>query len=524
MNSFRKFAMIAPVLTASLAIPRQVLSDPAPLLKPGDTVVLCGDSITCNSRSHKWGYVHQITNALAQVSPNANYTFKPLGFCGNTVESWISIEANSRRTTVMSNNHSAQWPGLNVGDALTNRVDALVVSLGMNDVLCPFVRDTDESMAKWKANYRTLINHLRERAKPRIVLISTVPPLTNDPDSAKNRVLARMDAMVRELAREENVLVVDYQGALAGALAKIRARSPDYQDTPDFVHPRELGNLAMGAELCRSLGEKAAADFLDARFAERLNAMVPATPAQVSWRLFAKSLNTPNADQLSYEIEWFRIGDDTGALAVELPDGWKADARSVTGRNGKITVTGSPKSASNVVKIGSAAIAIPAPWRVSAPFDFPAIWHGQTYLTNAPCPVAVSAVGEWRLTSGSHDYLGALNPWSIDYMQSWFGMQKDSFYAMRKIWSDKDREVRATFRNATFSGTFGFHVFLDGAEVAVSGLKRGKNEAPPLSLKLKQGWNELIIRCDHSEWQRQFSFELQPAEGDTLNALRFDWK
>ena len=38
---------------------------------------------------------------------------------------------------------------------------------------------------------------------------------------------------------------------------------------------------------------------------------------------------------------------------------------------------------------------------------------------------------------------------------------------------------------------------------------------------LRQGWNCLLVRNDHLQWQRQFACALLPVEGDTLDDLRY---
>ena len=38
---------------------------------------------------------------------------------------------------------------------------------------------------------------------------------------------------------------------------------------------------------------------------------------------------------------------------------------------------------------------------------------------------------------------------------------------------------------------------------------------------LKQGWNCLLVRNDHLQWQRQFACALLPVEGDNLDDLRY---
>ena len=53
--------------------------------------------------------------------------------------------------------------------------------------------------------------------------------------------------------------------------------------------------------------------------------------------------------------------------------------------------------------------------------------------------------------------------------------------------------------------------------------RSGKNKVDA-EIDLKAGWNEIRIRCDHANWQRQFAFSLVPLAGDDLSGLRYSWK
>ncbi len=50
--------------------------------------------------------------------------------------------------------------------------------------------------------------------------------------------------------------------------------------------------------------------------------------------------------------------------------------------------------------------------------------------------------------------------------------------------------------------------------------RSGKNKAVAPAA-LRQGWNRLLVRNDHLQWQRQFACALLPVEGDTLDDLRY---
>ena len=457
-------------------------------LQSGDRVVFCGDSITCLGYHNAFGFRHQITNALAHVTPAKNVRCVNLGFCGNGVKNnWLGIERDSRTRTVQADAHSRAYPEESVNAVFSNRVDVLVLCLGMNDILCPYFVDTPESFADWRKSYAELVRNLKARVRPRVTVLGTVPPLTNDPQGPKNVFSSRMDDEIRRIAADEGALVVDYKAALFRALGRIRRISPDYQDAPDFVHPRELGNIAMAAELCRTLGETAAADFLEAHFKARLAELVKPADKSISYRIFPLGLEDPDARERSYRIEWTRLAD---------------------GRSGSTVVKTVPDRAVNAVTVEGERIDLPAPWRVSAPF------------TGEKSP---SEIAQWRLTSGTFDYLGGVDSDSVDYMQAWFGETADSFYACRGVYSERDRDLPYEFRTAAFSNTYDFRVELNGALVSTNALLRGKTVAPGGVLRLKKGWNDLVIRCGHRQWQRQFAFRLLPTADDDLSDIRYSW-
>lgn len=457
-------------------------------IQAGDTVVFCGDSITCLGQMHPWGYRHQLTNALAQVRGVTDVKVVNLGFCGNGVANWLDIERNSKTMKVQANDHSRVTPDETVGDTFAHKVDVLVLSLGMNDMLCPFIEDEPGQIAKWLNDYRQLVRNLRARTKPREFVVCSIQPLTNDRASAKNMLEAKLDAGIRRIAADEGVRFADYHGELLATLEKIRARNAHYQDTPDCVHPRELGNIAMSMAFLRALGDMDLVGYLEARQLLRLQATVPQeTAAKISYRVFPRNPDDVTSKERTYDIAWTRLAD---------------------GVQGRTTVKLVPDKARNFVKVDCGEVMIPAPWRVSEPLK----------------PGArLEDVKVWKTLCPTLDYVGGDDPGSVDYMQAWFGGKTDTFFATRRIYSAKPRALAFEMRTSAFSNTYAFGVSLNGAEVWSDTLPRGKTVTATRGvLNLKAGWNELVIRTDHREWQRQFALALLPAAGDTLDDLRYD--
>ena len=83
---------------------------------------------------------------------------------------------------------------------------------------------------------------------------------------------------------------------------------------------------------------------------------------------------------------------------------------------------------------------------------------------------------------------------------------------------------RPNFSHQTFSATLGLVLTVNGTDVLACDMNRSGKNKVDAEIDLKAGWNEIRIRCDHANWQRQFAFSLLPLAGDDLSALRYSWK
>ena len=127
----------------------------------------------------------------------------------------------------------------------------------------------------------------------------------------------------------------------------------------------------------------------------------------------------------------------------------------------------------------------------------------------------------WQINTPCVDYTAGDDPDSVVPYSLTFGSENDVLYAVRWVYSAKARPVRIRFSHRTFSATLGFVVWVNGERVLVADLNRsGKNKTVGQAM-LKAGWNRLLVRNDHLQWQRQFACALLPVEGDTLDDLRY---
>jgi lysophospholipase L1-like esterase len=505
------------------------------ILPDNGTLVVAGDSITFHSVTLPFGYYHQMTNAFAAVCPGKNVKIAPLGFSGSTVGSWIDLEKRTRDGKPYMTH--AKNPGWNVTEVLAGKVDVVAIFLGMNDILMPSVRDNDGSLDRWAEKLRTFVNALRERTGAKRFVLCTITPLTADRKSPKNLVRERMAERLRKFAAEEGHRVAEFGDAVMKTIDDCRKFSSSYQPVPDFVHPQELGHIAMAAELCRALGEEKCADYIDGKYKARLELEKSRSKDPIAWRLdpLSRKFVSP---ECQYRIDWnwhdtpeFTAPEKGVKMEARLPEGWKTVEKDDEGMSGYFVVSGKPERFVNEVKleaklsgsVASSVVPIAAPWMVSEPWDFAEVWRGQTWKTNAPAKKAEKEVFRkpWHLVTPTHDYTGYIGAGSLEPWQVFFGWSHDSIWACRNIVSGKEREVKAVFSHQTFSATLGFTVFANGEKVFAGTMdRRGKNRTETV-FKLKKGFNSILVRIDHANWQRQFKMVLEPVGADNLDDLRY---
>lgn len=92
------------------------------------------------------------------------------------------------------------------------------------------------------------------------------------------------------------------------------------------------------------------------------------------------------------------------------------------------------------------------------------------------------------------------------------------------MWSEKARDVNVILSHQTFSATLDLTVKLNGQEVWKDNLNRNGKNRVEKTLHLNEGWNDVEITCVNHNWQRQFAFDLEPLEGDSLENLKYDIK
>ncbi|HPK36651.1 MAG TPA: GDSL-type esterase/lipase family protein [Kiritimatiellia bacterium] len=518
------------------------------LLRPNDRIIFVGDSITAQAVGEMQGYYHQFTNALKTAYPASRNEVIGLGFSGHTVFSWAdSLEVKSRTESVPANTG-----GFDVHTAFARPADLVLVLLGMNDILRPTVTDEEASLRMWQDKYRELIRAIRKRVSPREFVLCEITPLTEDPLAPKNRVRDRMTQLVRELAREENCRVAETGGALFDVIARARKARQDYLVIPDTVHPRRpLGHTAIARGMAAALRDAKLTALFDARLDAAITGLRPAQ-ATVTWRFKPQPGIEAKGGEQVYRIECY-WDDGTGAsvarvptFSLEVPEGWLVAEAPVTRTEAVFTVRGTPERLQTPLTILAKAgeevirrtVQIPVPWRVVCGPENGGAWmSGRRYQPDNRVPFMETdlVAGKhflepftdggksygWQINTPCMDYTAGDDPNAVVPYSLTFGRENDVLYAVRWVYSAKARPVQIRLSHRTFSATLGFVVWINGERVMTADLNRsGKNQAVGQAT-LKAGWNRLLVRNDHLQWQRQFACALLPVEGDALDDLRY---
>ena len=186
-------ALLAPILLL-LLLPGLVSASPASQLQDNDRIVFVGDSITGQGVNNPEGFVHLIEWAC-QARPGNTMKFAALGGSGQSVGSWMGVLKDSREKEF-----NLDVRGVGVKATLDRGADVLVVMLGMNDIIAPYVGEDPQDADAWKERYRTLIRALRQRVHPRVVALGKVTLATEDLSSPKNRVIVELNERAAALA------------------------------------------------------------------------------------------------------------------------------------------------------------------------------------------------------------------------------------------------------------------------------------------------------------------------------------
>lgn len=425
------------------------------LLRPDDRIVFIGDSITGQGWLHREGFIHQIEAALREKWPDGKHETIALGGSGSSVGAWQNFEKRSRDAELLLDVKT-----FDVRATLDRGADVLVIMLGMNDLLAPYVKEQPEDYDAWAERYRALITALRHRAKPRVVAMATISLCSEEPESPKNHVRNELNTRLRRLAESERCAVLPVGETMLAQLLKGRSRLPNFHVTGDFVHPNTHGHASIAIGMLKGLGEHG----LAAKLTTKTNAAIAQQkPSDKS----APSASTP----------WLV------ATGVVNPQAWPGN------------------------KFASAKGRQPVDAFIAA---------GRIAEAKAAEPKL-----RWQEYRASVNFTGGADPASIDFTAASFGATHEAGYALRWIHSEKDRAVRLRLSSQTFAGTIGVTSWLNGTELYAKAITEEPKHQIEITTRLQRGWNCLAIKCNHLTWQWQLSASIEPLEGDSLGDLRY---
>ena len=516
------------VLTAGALTAVEVA--PTARLQDGDRVVFVGDSITGLSVNFgPGGYNGVIRRALDAARPGNRIELTSLGGSGQGVGSWLNTEKGSRDKETF-----LDVPKVDVRATLAKPVGVLVIMLGMNDSLSPYIGEDDAAIESWAGSYRTLVAALRARCQPRVVALATVTPNTEDPASPKNLLLARMGLRLAALAKELDAIVLPTGEAVREVLAEGRTCRPDFHVTYDFVHPDRAGHAGIAYGMLAGLGEQAAAAEVR-RGIDAILAEARGPQPSLSYTMQPK-LAAGDGGEFALAWHWSGAAEPQATLAV--PAGWTA----TPGVGRTFAVHGPLDRLVNRMQLRVAdatttrerEIAIPAPWLIGHGFANPGVFEHGTWKFQPEKGVLPGEDGfmrgvgigstpegwkgalAWARWIPSLDHTGGATPgnvsiFAVDHCGTFAGA-----YAARWIKSDRERTVRLALNSAVFAGQICLQVALRG-EPVYSGIITAEAKRPvERSVVLKPGWNALVCKINHLNWQMQASVELL---GDNLDEL-----
>lgn len=527
------------LLTVCLSLPPASAES---LVRDGDRIILVGDSITGQSHGDA-GYAGFLREGFELARPGSKVTVIPLGGSGHNMWSWQNIERDSREK-----NFPLDIAEFDVKKTLDGGAEVVVVMLGMNDVLRPYMDDSPETVEKWGIGYRDLVKSLKERVKPRVMALATPTLCTEDESSPKNQVLDELSVVIEKIAKEEDCVFLPVRAGFKEMLHEGRTYHPEFHVTNDFVHPNHAGHLAIATAMLKGLGEDAAASAVSNKHAPGIFAAaagkLPALSYELEWL-------PGKGDEQTFKIRYWlttaipREKDFQAKVSLKAPEGWTVSTPT-GGAEGEFTVNGPLDRLRNIFTLLTndaggvqTEFAIPAPWLLgignggrkgwvdreglkydSAEGVFPedaSLVRGIGFdkpLTGADFAKPI----EWNPYVASVNYTGGNDPGSVDFAAvGWFGVF-DVAYGVRWINSPSERTVPVEIGANTFAGDRAVAIWINGKNVWASMENSGKTE-----ITLHKGWNPLVFKSNHLEWQWQWQFQIRllPTAEDDLSDLRF---
>ncbi len=190
-------------------------------LKPGQTIVFIGDSITDMGRSQSAysplgaGFVHFVGNLLLAKYPQLNLNIINTGISGNTIRDLKS-----------------RWEK----DCLEHKPDVLSVLIGINDLCRQYGESEKLPKAvypdEYESAYRNLLSQVKQKFNSQLVLIEPFM-FCDDKENKFFKDLRTYIRVVHNLAEEFGAVLVPLQNWIDEQIKQI----PSEKWSDDSVHP-----------------------------------------------------------------------------------------------------------------------------------------------------------------------------------------------------------------------------------------------------------------------------------------------
>jgi lysophospholipase L1-like esterase len=503
---------------------------------PDDRIVFVGDSITGRGgNGGENGWVAMIGRGLKEATPSSNYTLVPLGGSGQQVGSWLHT-SKSPAPAVDAKPSYLDVKGVDMNIEFNRHTDVLVIMLGMNDALAPYLSDKPEEFKKWGDKYRDLIQTLRTRLTPRVIALATPTLCTEDINSPKNLVMDKMAEEMKSVAADEKCILLPTREAYKEVLYEGRKIRPDFHLNGDQVHPGLYGHVAIAMGMLRGLGAPDAAKSLFDHWFADLRKKEGAQP--LSYELSLVPSLPPQA-KLQFRLHVFNPG---GQAKLDLPPGWNIHQLKTIPNETLFVLEAAPDRLVTHIMLHAGGktrdIAIPAPWLVAT--ANPGSWQGWNQgkfeAESAKIPFddlvrtgtgLLSALAKAELKPGvpfkwgyfvsGVNYGGAGAPGAVDFAEHTFFGGAEYGYGLRWIQSERARQVIIKVSGCSFASSSHLQLWLNGESVFTGGPGRPAEATVPL----KAGWNLLSFKSNYRQWQWQFLVDIDPVTGDNLDNLRF---
>lgn len=505
-----------------------------------ERIIFAGDSITGLGERNKYGWGHLIREALTKTTKDSDIIL--LGGSGQSVGSWTRIIKRSKKE-----NFHLDARNFDVKKEFDAGADIVVIMLGMNDVIGPYVDNNKKAIESWAKRYQNLIDALKSRVKAKEIALATISMQTEDLLSFKNKLVDALNARIKKLAKANGCKVLPVSQEYKKVFNIGREVKPDFHITYDYVHPTKYGHMAIAVGMLKGLGKKKAADYLEQKYYSQIAKNVSRGKKGISYSIIPNTNNKPGELQkFKLKVNAFNFKSDNDTeIKISLPKGWTATPEKILGK-GSFIVTGKTEKLQNIITITAkkngktykTKAIINAPWLICwgikqprwmyrKPLDVKnsitaidqAIASAKDFLL---IPVKKGGEApEWKLYYPNFNYTGKQNPDSIDFAAVCNENVFNAAYGVRWIFSPKQQKVKLKINTRIFAGNIFMTVWLNRKQCYQDEITNKKKKQDIVEIELTKGWNELILKSNHRAWLWQNSVSLIPVSGNTLDKLLY---